>query len=218
MTAEPVDQEVLTAQQNREAWLTAAIPHLNQIIEEAISHLSQTIEEADLPEPSKDVRVSCGFPGGRSFQAVIGQCWNREASSGAHQIFVNPILDQPEIVLATLLHELIHAADDNEHGHKGVFVKVCRAVGLVGKPTATEAGPELNERLHAIAKSLGEYPHVAMRPGRKIKPQTTRMIKCACEVCGYTLRTTRVWLDVAIPVCPDPDCSNYQEEMEVESK
>lgn len=34
------------------------------------------------------------------------------------------------------------------------------------------------------------------------KKQTTRMLKCECPQCGYTVRTTRKWLDVAVPVCP----------------
>ena len=32
--------------------------------------------------------------------------------------------------------------------------------------------------------------------------QTTRMLKCECPACGYTVRTTRKWLDIAVPTCP----------------
>jgi hypothetical protein len=34
----------------------------------------------------------------------------------------------------------------------------------------------------------------------KVK-QSTRMIRCQCPTCGYTLRTTRQWLTKSVPVC-----------------
>lgn len=33
-------------------------------------------------------------------------------------------------------------------------------------------------------------------------PQTTRMRKCWCEKCGYTIRTTAKWLATGVPLCP----------------
>lgn len=33
--------------------------------------------------------------------------------------------------------------------------------------------------------------------------QTTRLIKCVCGGCGYTVRTTQKWLDVGAPHCPE---------------
>lgn len=35
------------------------------------------------------------------------------------------------------------------------------------------------------------------------KKQTTRLIKCVCGECGYTVRTTQKWLDVGAPHCPE---------------
>lgn len=33
--------------------------------------------------------------------------------------------------------------------------------------------------------------------------QGTRLLKCRCASCGYTVRTTRKWLDLAgPPICP----------------
>lgn len=33
--------------------------------------------------------------------------------------------------------------------------------------------------------------------------QPTRMLKCFCENCGYTIRATAKWLNIAIPNCPN---------------
>ena len=40
------------------------------------------------------------------------------------------------------------------------------------------------------------------RPVASTPRQGTRMMKVVCGECGYTLRTTRRWLAVAVPVCP----------------
>ena len=38
------------------------------------------------------------------------------------------------------------------------------------------------------------------------KKQKTRMLKCACATCGYTVRTAPKWLELAgAPLCPIED-------------
>lgn len=34
------------------------------------------------------------------------------------------------------------------------------------------------------------------------KPQTARLRKCACPMCGFTVRVARSWLLVGVPECP----------------
>jgi hypothetical protein len=69
--------------------------------------------------------------------------------------------------------------------------------------TATVAGPVLDGRLLTISDKLGRYPHAAINPGSKSKlKQSTRMIKLECPDCGYTVRTTRKWIDQGMPTCP----------------
>lgn len=195
---------------NREQWLTRAVPKLVEIINE-----TGILDISEANSVTK-ISVSVGWPGGKSVNKVIGQCWPTGMGSGVAHLFVSPRLTDPVAVLDVLLHELIHAADDCKSGHKGAFTRCARACGLEGKPTATFAGTELKERLVAIAATLGDYPHVGIKPGQKIgKVQTTRMIKVECPACGYLVRTTSKWLEVAIPQCADPDCSNYQDYMEV---
>ena len=33
------------------------------------------------------------------------------------------------------------------------------------------------------------------------KKQSTRMLRCRCMDCGYTLRTTQKWIEVGVPTC-----------------
>ncbi len=178
----------------REAWL-----------QKAVKALGPLFAEAGVTLPPK-VQVSVGFPGGGSARKRIGECWNTaSAEDGVNQIFISPRLDHPVIVLATLAHELIHAADNNQSGHKGAFRKAALSIGLEGPMTATVPGDDLIEKLKVVSDKLGEYPHRAITMAGAPK-QSTRMLKLACaDGSGYIVRMTRKWLEDAEygePFCP----------------
>lgn len=191
---------------NREQWL-----------EHAVRALRPHFRAAGVELP-RSVRVSVGWPGGRAKKQTIGQAWSpASAADGRAQVFISPVVADAATALGVLVHELVHVADRNEHGHGPVFAKMAAAVGLVGKPTATVPGGPLALMLDALAKRLGKYPHAALTDGRTTEPkkQTTRMVKVECDTCGYTVRTTAKWLAVATPVCPDPDCPDHGNAMVV---
>lgn len=179
---------------NREMWLTIATDELHKMI----------IDKTDLL-PSLKVQVSTGWPRRDKNGKVIGQCFASSCTDDeTHTIFISPTLALGTEVLPTLLHELVHAADNCKHGHKGAFRQAWKALGFVGKPTESTPGPELAEQLKALAERLGEYPHsrVTHFNGKK---QSTRMLKVQCpsDECGYVVRTTQKWLDLkGAPWCP----------------
>jgi hypothetical protein len=183
--------------QTREEWLVAAVAALTPLFEK----LGETVPE---------VRVSVGWPGGNGRKnSVIGQCWSTKvAADNVSQLFISPVLDEAVRVLDVLAHELVHAIDDCQSGHKGRFAKIAKALGLTGKMTATVAGAELTEKLNAIAADLGEYPHAKLAiPGEGAdgpKKQSTRMMKVECAAgSGYKARMTRQWLEeFGAPICP----------------
>lgn len=188
----------MTEQKNREAWLEQAVAEMKPLFK---GH------GFDVPV----LRVSVGWPstgGLAKKKKAIGRCWyGTMAADGRPQLFISPLLDDPKSpqgVLATLVHEVVHtvAGPDAKHGPK--FRRVMEKVGLVGKPTATEAGEDLLVRLGQWADRLGEFPHSRIVPSTVRKPQTTRMRKCECEACGYLVRLTQKWADVGVPFCPVP--------------
>lgn len=191
--------ELMTRPQTREQWLELAVLKLRPLFAEI---------DVELP----DVRVSVGWPsrgGVGKKNKVIGQCWKSTvAGDGVSQLFISPVLGGDRLqMIGVLVHELIHAADDCESGHKGAFAKMARKIGLVGKLTATIVDPvsELGLRLAAVLDELGEYPHSALNPFEmeKQRPkQTTRMLKLECPQDGYTVRTTQKWIDEGMPKCP----------------
>ena len=153
-----------------------------------------------------DVRVSCSWPGGGSARKCIGECWARKASAAdVNEIFISPTVDDSIRALDVLTHELIHAVDDCEHGHRKEFTRIMRAIGLEGKPTATHAGQRLHGELSKIAATLGEYPHKKVTPaGPK---QKGRQLKAICNDCGAVWRMSNQWLQqvTACPVCRSSD-------------
>lgn len=170
-------------------------------------------------------RISCSWPSRRAHPTGskmghrIGECWAAENSKdGTREIMISPLLDDPLKIADVALHEMCHAVLPPGVGHKSPFAKLAVAVGLEGKPTATEAGDELKEKLKAIIDRLGPYPHAAITSegGRK---QTTRLVKIICPVCGQILRTTRKSIDeMGYPFCGlcqveflEPDDEEFQE-------
>lgn len=196
----------------REAWLT-----------EAIEVFRPRFAEIGLPLPEK-VRVSVGWgsTGARQENAkILGVTYCRSLSAdGVNEVFVTPEDADTASMLETLLHELIHVADDCASGHKGAFAEAATRLGFEGPMTATPPSVQLAAELVTIAAALGPYPGAQLTiptktktpapvgpDGKPIKltsgpgTQTTRMIKLTCE-CGYTVRTTRRWIEVGLPSCP----------------
>jgi hypothetical protein len=200
----------------REAWLHVAAevfrPRFTQI---------------GLPLPER-LHISVGFGYGSRAESrqLLAQCWARCMSAdGVNHIFISPAQGDPAAMLAALLHELIHAADDCASGHKGAFAAAAVRLGLEGKMTATTASLDLAAELITLAEALGDFPHAKLDPEPARVPvpvppgspapvpgkthsgpakQGTRMLKLtAGGCCGYTVRTTRKWLDdQGEPLCP----------------
>jgi len=174
----------------REDWLNLAVESLRPLFE-SVGH----------PLPDK-IRVTCGFPsrGGRG--AVIGEHHSPAASAdNHHEIFITPKQDNPIEVMGILVHELAHAATDGD-GHKGRFPALVKKLFLDGKPTHTVVGEQFKENLGPLTESLGAYPHARLNAEDKYKTQGTRLLKAYCPACGFTIRLTKKWADVGLPVCP----------------
>jgi len=182
----------------REEWLQAAVGAMTSLFKASGYEVPQ-------------VRVACGWPvrgGLANKKRVLGECWSKTSSADkkAAQIFISPAIEEIDSdtgVLATLVHEVVHAVVGHKEGHNKVFGKCARAVGLEGKLTSTNAGEKLISEFSTWTAVLGEYPHSPLNglkaPGKK---QSTRLLKCECGGCGYTIRITQKWLDIGAPDCP----------------
>lgn len=148
-------------------------------------------------EVPDNVRVGAGWPsrgGLGKAKRTIGEAWNNECSAdGSHEIIISVYLEDPVKVLGVLIHETIHVTVGVDKGHRKPFVDCMNAVGLCGKPTATDETEELIAELRTWLTSLGAYPHARL-DGHKVKKQNTRLLKLECA-CGLKIRSTQKWLD-----------------------
>jgi len=198
----------------REQWLNAAA---HQIVRKYKDVFADHFGGEGLMH-LENLHISTGFPSQQGLSKRIGECWKARASEDevTHHIFISPRLTDQVEVLATLAHEMVHAADDGEHHHKGPFVKAVREMGLEGKATATIAGVAFAEWARGLDAKIGQYPHVGLVPLNTEKKQGTRMLKLEAECCGYVVRTTQKWIDIGLPSCP---CGNpFEQETKVEIK
>lgn len=180
---------------SREQWLKIAAAIItDEIITPVI----------DIPTPL--IRYSLTAPKtGQSKGIVLGECWNRAASTDAHnEIFITANLDDSARILDVLVHEMIHAYDNNQNGHKGPFISLCKLVGLEGGDngrsknsfTCTIAGAKLKTQLEDIIETIGDIPHAAMDSNLSGKPkQKNRQLLVSCKRCDFKFRASRKIID-----------------------
>jgi hypothetical protein len=187
-----------TTPSNREEWLNAVT---NKYIRQHFADKGYTIPDT--------VRFSCSYSTKGAFKRkgqkrfVVGQCIDSRDKDGNfthNEIVIVPNESDSIEVLDTLVHELCHATVGNGHQHNAIFANCAYAVGLEGKPTSTNATEALKALFALWIADLGEYPHQALTVN--LRKQSTRLYKCECGKCGYKMRISRTWLDLAIPKCP----------------
>lgn len=165
----------------REEWLAAGVKALDK----------RYFDDKGYALPEK-LQCSCGWCKGGGNR--IGECWDPEVTAdGTTHMFICPTLGEPVVVLATLLHELIHAAIGVKEKHGKLFKKLARELGLSGKATATYADPStpLHADLVIIAEALGPYPHSPMtkKPPKAKKTNGWVRLK-SIEQDGYRVLTS----------------------------
>ena len=176
--------------ETREEWLQAAASMLREPMRDS----------ARVSVP--DVRIRTG-----------GQTWARAASAdGVNEITVRVDVHDAIEVLCILGHELIHAALDCKGAHGKAFQRAFFGMGYTGNPKSADAGEELRAKYTMLAESLGQYPSAdGLAVAAQKRKQTTRMIKCACQECGFIFRTTSKWVEGRTLTCPDADCAGNVE-------
>lgn len=177
----------------REEWLTAALAEVRPIFETA-GH-----------PPAQAIRVTCGFPSNARRTGALGECWADTASADrTMEILVSPVLADPVEVLAVLLHEVAHTTP-GAMNHGAAFAAAAGSVGLKAAGTGRQpwkaTALESPSRYVDILEGLGSYPHATLTMNGKAK-QATLMLKAQCPTCGYTVRLTRKWANLGLPVCP----------------
>lgn len=185
---------------SREAWLNAFV-----------AAARPQFDAAGFPLPEK-VRASIGFPSTGARSKRIGECWGDVSSSdGAFETFMHPGVQGDAAHIADILtHELCHTAVGLKVGHSKPFKQCATAMGLVGRMTATTAGPDWHSWADPVLADLGPFPGASLNGSTRSGPpkQTTRMMKIECDECDIIARVSRSVLETAGPLmrCLDRHC------------
>lgn len=150
------------------------------------------------------IHVICSWPVSHS-KVAVGECYPEEwTDNKSRYITISPALGKNPIeVLATLLHEMIHALGIMNHGKP--FKKVALALGLEGKMRSTVAGEVLKKDLEKVAESLGIYPHQVLHRLKKDKVSnpTGPITLVSPQDPTYTIYIARKkYSELGAPLCP----------------
>ena len=177
-----------------------------QWLEKAKSRLAPLFKQRCGKTLPRNIKITMSFPLGTRKtrkKKVVGQCLHKELSSGKRiEILINPEVDTPWEIIATLTHELIHAICGTKINHKPPFQKIARHFGFLPPWTSTPSPPILRKTFKRLAAEIGPFPHKKIVIPETEKKQTTRMIKLQCLRCGFICRASRQALEqCGIPFC-----------------
>lgn len=110
------------------------------------------------------LRIRLGVGALSANKRVLGVCHTKTDRDGFRHITISPFFDDPILVGAVLLHELIHAILPEEENHGQAFAEAAQKLGLLRPVTQVVPGAELRAHLHEIVRQVGPYPHRALCP------------------------------------------------------
>lgn len=125
--------------------------------------ISEIITPFYKPRSDMKIRVTIG-------QIKIDMCCISYASDeGFNEIIICTDKKNSLQILQSLTHQCIHAVDDCENGHSGLFSDIFNGIGMVGefnglgmasKKTGFNVSKELKAKLSTYIKQYGEFTHI----------------------------------------------------------
>jgi hypothetical protein len=176
----------------REQWMAAAIAKARPLFEAAGSPLPEVRAVLSPPHSTK--------------KRAIGLCWHAASTEdSAREVWVSSGIDSPMEVVATLVHELCHAALPDGVAHKKPFKDLAVKMLLEGRPTATTHGQAFREQWTPILEELGPIPGARFKAtataGRR--PQSGEPKKnVTCPECGFRAKVWVSQMSIGRLVCP----------------
>jgi hypothetical protein len=188
------------------------------LIEEANRVLAAAITHYGLQVPAENIVVTIQTKGRRN---AVGWFWHGRWQPSApkatslHEINMSAEHLRDHNMGELLLHELAHAENDHlgirdcaGRRHNKKFKVMAERLGLTVEKSGslgfafTDLGQPAKDFLTKISykSEIFELSRVG-ESGVKGKKPGSRLLKCECPDCGYTIRTTQKWLDTGLPVC-----------------
>lgn len=183
-----------TKYKTREEWLRAAVPLINEKIFSNEFEIEQyqvssallggnKLGETVMPYQGEDVGLDDFFP---------------------PTIHIDEKIKEPETLIATLAHEMIHAFGDVK-GHGKAFGRYAGPAGFEKPYAQLSTNETLSMLCREVAKELGSWPGKALTIHPKEKKTKTFSGVLFCPECGYELKVSEKMFNKhnqGLPVCP----------------
>lgn len=189
--------------------IAPVIAESERVLMEAITHFKLTVAATQIVVTiqSKGRKNALGWFGANH--------WKNGKPDALHEINLSAEHLKSHNMGETLLHELAHAEnkqlgilDCSGRRHNKKFKAMAERLGLLVKDadpqvgfgyTDLAAGGEAFLKKCSFKRELFALCRLESGPRKKVG---SRLIKCECPSCSYTVRVTRKWLAVGNPTCP----------------
>ena len=190
--------------------LAPIIIECERLIAAACSHFRLSIQPSEVI-----VTIQTRGKLTRALGWFSGERWENTQNKPIHEINLSAEWLKQNDARETLLHELAHA-ENHKKGiqdvagsrHNKKFKAMAEQLGLlVKKPTDhrgfayTSLGPDANAFLTKFAFKRELFQLARLATEANSSPGS-RLIKCVCPDCGYTIRTAQKWINVGLTTCP----------------
>lgn len=122
----------------------------------------------------------------------LGQCRSSNGSTDGKVNFIAVCTSEaePRDLVHTLLHELLHAFDDCNSGHRGRWNRWAAAIGM--QRCGHELGPVGTGMVETALREVGiPAQHVTSVRGRVAAIGESSQVRLACPECGLTVHMPR---------------------------
>ncbi|MCG8450025.1 MAG: hypothetical protein MI725_10670 [Pirellulales bacterium] len=171
-------------------------------LRDVASGMTGWFDDLGFPLPAFEVRS--GFPSVGMRSPNISESWTQD-DGASYVVFIRPDRSEAFDVAAALAFQLCHIAVGKRDSHGHLFRHLAISIGLRGTKTESPPGVLFKEIVTPVLEQAGDLPSPEITPTDKDKRtrQTARLLKVACQECGYVVRVSRKWLEgVGPPHCP----------------
>ena len=162
------------SEENREFWLNEGAALINAVV----------LEPSHVSAPLAAIKLSCGFPPHARGTRQNARTLARKASqAGVNEIYINPKLADPKVILEVLTKHLVLARHD-------ASAKDARAdatlIGITGSMNdeRPKISRDLRDLLAELASELPSYPHKPVDASKLVKDGSRQvLVICRAKRC-----------------------------------
>ena len=146
-------------------------------LHEAMEYMRPRFAELGYEIPPVNISVgfgSAGFKSG-SKRPVLGWCYARRMSAAwVNDIYITPLVEESDMALSVLAHELVHAIDDCESGHGPRFKQISKDLKLTDCAQVSLSDfRDTVDFYRRILGKIGRYPRSGIRYQHTQSPDIT---------------------------------------------